>query len=105
MNTARIPQWFDAMIVRNHVAELDDFRHTAEMLDEARSTAEGLPREVVDGDLAIVQIGIWNAGQVLENEILNDAKILTDGGRTHLLVIADNQHGLAEIERHQGHYV
>src|SRR6266849_791883 len=79
-NAAGVAQRFDAPIVGDHVAELDDFRDTAEMLDKAGGAAKGLAREIVDGDLTIIEIGIGNTRKVLEDEILNDAQVLTDGG-------------------------
>src|ERR1700722_5521230 len=97
-NPAGITQRLDALIVGNHVAELDDFRHAPEMLNEAGSAPEGLAREVINGDLAVVEVGIGNPGEVLEDEILNDAEVLPYGGRADLLVVADHEHRLAEIQ-------
>ena len=75
------------------------------MLDKASRAAEGLPRQVVDGDLAVIQIGVRDALQVLKDEVLNDAEILADRGRADLFVVADDQHGFAEIKRGQRHYI
>src|SRR5256886_7151891 len=50
-----VAQRLDAPIVGNHVAELNDFRDATEMLDKASRAAEGLPRQVVDGDLAVIR--------------------------------------------------
>src|SRR5260370_4364182 len=105
LNSAGISQRFDSEIVGNHVAELDDFRHATEMLHEASRSAKGLPRQVVDGNLTVVQIGIGDARQILEDKILDDAKFLTHGGRADLLVVADDQHRLAKIQRDQRHDV
>src|SRR5256886_15559439 len=55
MHTAGVAQRLDAPIVGNHVAELNDFRDATEMLDKASRAAEGLPRQVVDGDLAVIR--------------------------------------------------
>src|SRR3989442_13083051 len=104
-NAAGVAQRLDAVIVGNQVAELDDFRDAAEMFDEASGAAEGLAGEIVDGNLAIVEIGIGDSGEVLEDEVLDDAKILADGGRADLLVIADDEDGFPEIESDQGHDV
>jgi hypothetical protein len=93
---ARVTQRLDAPVVRNHVAELNDFWNAAEVLDQTGRAAEGLPCLVVDGDLAVVEIGVRNPPKVLVDEILNYAQILTDGGRAHLLVVANNQYGLSD---------
>src|SRR4029077_13146489 len=37
--------------------------------------------------------------------VLNDAQILTDGRRTDLLVVTDNEHGLAQVQCDQSHHV
>src|SRR4029077_3456896 len=42
LDAAGVPQRLDAPIVGNHVAELNDFRHTAEMFDEAGCAAKRL---------------------------------------------------------------
>src|SRR5712692_3334871 len=97
-NAAGVAQRLDAVIVGNQVAELDDFRDAAEMFDEASGAAEGLARKVVDGNLAIVKIGIGDSGEVLEDEVLDDAKILADGGRADLFVVADDEDGFSEVE-------
>src|SRR5882672_7226556 len=102
-NAAGVAQRFDAPIVGNHVAELHDLRNATEMLDKAGGAAEGLAREIVDGDLAVIEIGIGDARKVLEDEILNDAQILTDGGGAYLLVVADNEDGFSQIERDESH--
>src|SRR6266446_1854787 len=102
-NAAGVAQRFDAPIVGNHVAELDDFRDTTEMLDKASGAAEGLAREIVDGDLTVVEIGIGDTRKVLEDEVLNDAQILTDGGGAYLLVVTDDQDGFSQIERDESH--
>src|SRR2546428_9419967 len=104
-HTAGVAQRLDPPIVGNHVAELDDLRDAAEVLDKAGGAAEGLPREIVDGNLAIVEIGVGDARQVLEDEILNDAEILADGGGAHLFVVADDEHGLAKVERDERHHI
>src|SRR5438874_1680631 len=76
MHAAGIAQRFDAPVVGNHVAELNDFRDAAEVLDKTRRAAERLAREVVDGDLAVIEIGVRDALQILEDEVLNDAEVL-----------------------------
>jgi hypothetical protein len=75
------------------------------MFNEASGTAKGLTREVVDGNLAIVEIGIRNSGKVLEDEILNDAEILADGGGADLLVVADDEDGFSEVKSDESHDV
>src|SRR5712692_187753 len=97
-NAAGVPQRLDAVVVGNQIAELDDFRDATEMFDEASGAAEGLARKVVDGNLAIVKIGIGDSGEVLEDEVLDDAKILADGGRADLFVVADDEDGFSEVE-------
>src|SRR5258708_7547359 len=104
-NAAGIAQRLDAVIVGNQIAELDDFRDATEMFDEASSAAKGLAREIVDRNLAIVEIGIGDSREVLEDEVLDDAEILADGGRADLLVVANDEDGFAEIESDQGHNV
>ena len=49
------------------------------MFDKAGGAAEGLPREVVNRNLAVVEIGVRNTRQVLEDEVLDNAEILADG--------------------------
>src|SRR5690349_14557446 len=105
MNATGIAQRLDAPVVGNHVAELDDFGDAAVMFDEASGAAKGLPREVVDGNLPVVEIGIGNAGQILEDQILDDAEILADGGGADLLVVADDENGFAEVQGDEGHDV
>src|SRR5258708_33476924 len=102
-NAAGVAQRFDAPIVGNHVAELDDFRDTTEMLDKGRGGAKGLAREIVDGDLTVIEIGIGDTREVLEDKILNDAEVLTDGGGAYLLVVAHNKDGFSQIERDESH--
>ncbi len=104
-NAAGVAQRLNAVIVGNQVAELDDFRDATEMFDKASGAAERLTREVVDGNLTIVEIGIGNSGEVLEDEVLDDAKILTDGGRADLLVVADDENGFSEVKSDESHDV
>src|SRR5438309_1007370 len=75
------------------------------MLDEASRTAEGLAGKIVDGNLTIVEIGIGDSREVLEDQILDDAEILADSGRADLLVISNNEDRFSKIESHQGHDV
>src|SRR6516162_7493522 len=105
MHTAGVAQGLDAPIVGNHVAELNDFRDATEMLDKTSRAAERLPRQVVNRDLAVVQIGVRDALQVLKDEVLNDAEILADSRRADLFVVPDDEHGFAEIEGRQRHDV
>src|SRR5262245_54294182 len=105
MHAAGIAKRLDPPIIGNHVAELNDFRDAAEVLDEARRAAERLPREVVNGNLAVVEIGVRNALQVLEDKILNDAEVLADRGRADLFVVADDENRFAQVERHKSHDV
>src|SRR4029077_14904297 len=104
-DAAGIAQGLDAVIVGNQVAELDDFRDATEMFHKASGAAERLAREVVDGDLTVVEIGVGDTREVLKNEILNDAQVLADGGRTDLLVVADHKHSFSQIERDESHDV
>ena len=105
MNAACITQRLDAAIIGNHVAELDDFWDAAEMFDETSCAAEGLAREIVDGNLAIVEIGVRDAAEILVDKVLDYAKILADSGRADLLVIADDEDGFAEIQSDESHHV
>jgi len=104
-HAAGVAQGLDAVIVGNQVAELDDFRDATEMLDEASGAAKGLAREIVNGNLTIVEIGIGDALEVLEDEVLDDAEVLADGGRADLLVVAYNKDGFPEIKRDESHHV
>src|SRR5713101_6486296 len=105
LNAAGVAQRLDAVIVGNQIAELDDFRDAPEMFDEASGAAERLARKIVDGDLPIVEIRIGDSGEVLEDQVLDDAEILADGGRADLLVIADDEDGFSEIEGDESHDV
>src|SRR5215510_7102616 len=49
---ACVAQGLHAAVIRDRVAELNDFRNAAEMLDQTGGSAEGLARQVIDGDLA-----------------------------------------------------
>src|SRR5260370_5907895 len=84
---------------------MDEFREGGEMWDEASSAEKGLAGEVVNRKLAIVEIGIGDSREVLEDEVLDDAEILADGGRADLLVVANDENGFSEIESDQGHDV
>src|SRR5215472_7910983 len=105
MHAAGVAERLNAPVVGNHVAKLNDFRDAAEMFDEACGAAKRLPREIVNGNLTVVEIGVRNARQVLENEILDDAEILAYGGRTDLFVVSDDEHGFAKVKRHESHDV
>src|SRR6266481_83085 len=37
--------------------------------------------------------------------VLNDAEILANGRRTDLFMVTDNEHGLAQVQRNEGHDV
>src|SRR5712692_1859106 len=104
-NAAGVPQRFDAVIVGNQIAELDDFRDATEMFDQASGASEGLAGKIVDGNLAIVEIGIGDSLEVLEDKVLDDAEILADGGRADLLVVSNDENSFPEIESDQGHHV
>src|SRR5262249_4463565 len=105
MNAACVAQRLNAAVVRNHIAELNDFRNAAEMLDETRCATERLARQIVNGNLSVVEIGVGDAAQVLVDEILNCAEILADSGRAYLLMVADDENCLAQIECDQSHHV
>src|SRR6266704_1297448 len=104
MDSARVAQRLDAAVVGNHVAKLDDLRNTPEMFDETSRAAEGLACQIVDGDLPVVQIGVGDSPEVLEDEVLNHAQVLPDGRRAHLLVVANNEHRLAQVQGDQCHH-
>src|SRR5260370_27285198 len=94
-DAAGVTQRLDAVIVGNQVAKLDDFRDATEMFDEASGAAERLASKIVDGDLSVVEIGIGDSRQVLEDQVLDDAEILADGGRADLFMVADDEDGFA----------
>src|SRR5258708_37997775 len=75
------------------------------MLDQAGCAAERLPRQIVDGDLTVVEIGVGNAGEVLEYKVLDNAEILADGRGTDLFMVSDHEYGLAQVQRDEGHDV
>src|SRR5258708_30404991 len=88
MDTACITQWLDAAVVRDHVAELNDFGNAPEMFDKAGGPAERLAGQVVDRDFSVVKVGITGATQILENEVLNHAPVFPDSGRTDPFLVA-----------------
>src|SRR2546430_795952 len=104
-NAAGVAQRLDAVVVGNQVAELNDFRDATEMLDKASCAAERLAREVVDGNLTVVEVGIGDSREVLEDQILDDAEILADGGGADLLVVSNDEDGFSEIQSDEGHDV
>src|SRR2546430_17550428 len=61
MHAACVAQGLDTAIIRNHVTELNNLWNAAEMFDKASSTAERLARQIVNGNLAIIQIGVRNS--------------------------------------------
>src|SRR4029077_17550291 len=75
------------------------------MFNEAGGAAERLASEIVDGNLAVVEIGIRDSAEILEDEVLDHAQILADGRRADLLVVADDEHRFAQVQGDQGHYV
>src|SRR5260370_25388792 len=105
MDATGIAQGLDAVIVRNQVAELDDFRDATEMFDEASGAAKGLAREVVDGNLPIEEIGIGDTRKVLEDKVLDDAEVLANRGRADLFVVSNNEDGFSKIESDESHDV
>src|ERR1700739_2163092 len=105
MDAACIAQGPDGPVVRNQVTELNDLWYAAEMFHQTSSAAERLPRQIVDGHLPVVEVGVRNVSQILKNEVLDNTQILTDRGWADLFVIAHHERGLAQIESHQGHYV
>src|SRR5260370_3644814 len=105
MDAARVAQRLNPAVVRNRVAELDDLRHAPEMFDKASHAAERLARQIVEGNLPVVEIRVRNSAQVLENEVLDHAQILPDRRWAYLLVVADDKHGLAQVQSHQRHHV
>src|SRR5260370_1132176 len=105
MDAARVAQRLNPAVVRNRVAEVDDLRHAPEMFDKASRAAERLARQIVDGNLPVVEIRVRNSAQVLENEVLDHAQILPDRRWADLLVVADDKHALAQIQSHHRHHV
>src|SRR5258708_26409506 len=105
MDAARVAQGLDAAVVGNRVAELDDLRNAPEMFDKAGGAAERLASEIVDGDLAIVQIGVGNSAEILEDEVLNHAQILADGRGADLLLVAANEDRPAQVRGVQRQHV
>src|SRR5262249_7163076 len=49
--------------------------------------------------------GVRDAAKVLKNEVLNHTQILADSRRTNLFVVADDEHGLAQIQGDKGHHI
>src|SRR6266581_2282585 len=64
-----------------------------------------LAREVIDRDLPVVEIGVRYTPQVLKDEVLDYAQILPNSRRADLLVVAYNQHRLAQVQGDQRHHV
>ena len=102
---AGIAQRADPPAVAEVVRELDDLRHAAEVLGQADRSPEGLPRQVVDGHLAVVEHRVGNVLEVLVDELLDDREILPHRGRAHLLVVAHDHHPARHVERDQRHDV
>ena len=98
VDAACVAQGLDAAVVGNHVAELNDLRDTPEVFDQAGGAAERLARKIVDRDLPVVEIGVRDPPQVLEDKILDHAQILPNGRGADLLVVADNKSSSAEVK-------
>src|SRR5260370_23241072 len=75
------------------------------MFDEASGAAERLARKVVDGNLDIGELGIGDALEVLEDEALDDAEILTYRGRADLFVVSHGEDGFSKIDSDESHGV
>src|SRR5258708_33198333 len=76
MHAACVAQRLDTAIIRNHVTELNNLWDAAEMFDKASRTAERLARQIVNGNLAIIQIEVRNTPKILVNQISNPAQLL-----------------------------
>src|SRR5260370_18447686 len=80
-NAAGIAQRLDTVIIGNQVAELDDFRDAAEMVDQASSAAKGLAGEGVNKKFGLVEIWIWGFPERLGYDGLDGGEVLADRGR------------------------
>src|SRR5262249_55995484 len=97
----RFAQRQDLPAIAELVAELDDIRDTAEVLDEPDDPPEGLAGQIVDGRLAIVELLVRDTVQELVDESLHAIELEADGVWTDLLVIADHDDLLGQAERGQ----
>src|SRR5258707_15408061 len=78
MHATRVAQRLDAPVIRNHVAELDDFRNAPEMFDKAGGTAERLAHQIIDGNPAVIHMRVRNSTKMFIDEVLNHTQSLTD---------------------------
>jgi hypothetical protein len=62
-------------------------------------------RKIVDRGLAVIEARNGNILQVLADELSHLLEVLADGVRRDLLIIADDEYMLAEVECCEGHGV
>jgi hypothetical protein len=90
-------------LVGELIAEGDDLRHAAEMLDQADRIAEGLPADVVDRRKVVEKVRVRDVLQHRLAQVIENDLPFADAQRRHLLVVADDDDLLAEIERESAH--
>jgi uncharacterized protein YjiK len=71
------------------------------MFDEPERVAERLPADVVDRRQVVEQVRVRDTLQHRLAQVFEDDLPLADAQRRHLLVVADDDHLLAEVERNQ----
>ena len=104
-DTAGIAERFDSAVIRNLIAELNDLRNTPEMFHKTSRSAKGLPGEVVNRNLSIIEMGIGDSLKVFKDQVLDNTEVLPDGGGADLFVVANDQDCFSQIQGHKSHNV
>ena len=101
----RLAQRPDLAVVAEVVAELDDVRHAAEVLQQPDRPTERLAGEVVDRRAAVVELLVGDVLEHLVDEPLDGVGVVADGVGADLLVVADHRDLAGQTERDETEHV